>query len=114
MLMRKWPGLVEDPDDVGKRCLMCGKPFVAQRSTKRYCSATCRVNASRWSESEYEALLNRKCKFCNGPITYDQRSDAQFCSARCRQRWHRDPITWDERVALYDAMIEAMGSDTSE
>jgi predicted nucleic acid-binding Zn ribbon protein len=112
-----WRDLVEDPDDIGRRCLMCGDPFVAQRSTKRYCSANCRVNAYRYPQSEWDArkATQRACKVCNCPITYDERSDKQFCSATCRQRWHRLPITWGEQVTLYNMLIEADSHfDTSD
>lgn len=29
------------------RCALCGEPFEAKRSTKRYCSASCRARASQ-------------------------------------------------------------------
>ena len=103
-----WSDRVEDPDDIGKRCLFCGEPFVAQRSTRRYCSVNCRVQSHRWPVSKVDELAatKRTCKACGRPIDWEARSDKQFCSARCRQRWHRLPLTPDEQVILLAAMID--------
>ena len=34
--------------------------------------------------------MERNCLICRTDIT-EARSDARFCSARCRKRWHRRP-----------------------
>lgn len=40
-----------------KHCASCGEPFEAQRNTAKYCSAKCRVRASRSAKPAGEAEL---------------------------------------------------------
>ncbi len=40
------------------KCLQCNKEFEAKRSTKRYCSAVCRVTASRSVTEKVVSVTN--------------------------------------------------------
>ena len=54
------------------KCIMCGKDFEAQKSTKKYCSNEC-MNAMRrirWSqrnkvETEQKLMPEKECPICN-------------------------------------------------
>ena len=55
------------------KCIVCGKEFEAQKSTKKYCSSSC-MNAARrkrYTESKQIDLKNKekRCLICGKPFT---------------------------------------------
>jgi len=59
---------------------------------KRFWIYQDRAECQRCGAVQYKLALtdtdNKSCRVCTKPIT-GKRSDAQFCSAACRQLWHR-------------------------
>lgn len=76
-------------------CVVCGRPFEAQRSTRQYCSTTCRVRQSRALKAsglkptprtpkpyEPRAPHALMCQHCGEPFA--SHGNAKYCSRRCR------------------------------
>lgn len=63
-------------------CDFCGAETVAERVTKKFCSAACAVRARRGSPK------SRECKFCGEEFSVISRADAnrQYCSKECSKR----------------------------
>lgn len=43
-------------------------------------------------KTKAEKLQAPICKCCHKPLPKGMRSDAQFCSAYCRKKWHREQL----------------------
>lgn len=76
-------------------CAYCGVPYGRWHASIKYCSTKCRDDATRRMAAE-NALRRRSagratkhtCKHC-AAIFAPRRSDAAFCSGRCRVAFHR-------------------------
>lgn len=75
-------------------CPVCGKRFLADRYTQRYCSARCRKNAHHQETGEDRAgppggkIIRRfACAHCGKPVTVTDPNDkrSKFCSGRCER-----------------------------
>lgn len=70
------------------KCIICGKEFEAQKSTKKYCSNSC-MNAARrkrYTESKQMDLKNKekRCLICEKPFTPKTSSANQrMCCYEC-------------------------------
>jgi hypothetical protein len=72
-----------------QRCWICGEMFFATWPT-RYCSRRC-LRARwrrRWRRSRAKVPDDLRCGRCGGSFT-PTRSDARYCSLRCRVAAHR-------------------------
>ncbi|MDJ0347100.1 hypothetical protein QMK19_36950 [Streptomyces sp. H10-C2] len=88
--------LAPDADDRG-RCASCGTKLNAPKSNKLFCSTVCR--SRNWRRQQHDLALRdaasrmqtRACPVCG--VTWlaglERRSDARFCSGRCKQAEHR-------------------------
>lgn len=69
---------------------------------RTYCSATCK-NRARWQREHLDERELRECAGC-GEVFEQRRTDQEVCSARCRQRIHRQrsrlhrPNSWTAAV----------------
>ena len=75
-------------------CPVCGKRFLADRCTQRYCSALCRKKAHRKETGEDRAgpegapvLRSFLCARCGKLVVVTDPSDkrSRFCSGRCER-----------------------------
>lgn len=88
-------------------CIACEKPLPpGAYAHRRTCSATCRLQASRWSRIASPAKFTQppadRCEFCHEPFLKSRPSTGmrRWCSGRCRQRAHRglDPAPYRIRT----------------
>lgn len=98
--------LSPDTDDQG-RCASCGTKLKAAKANTRFCSTTCRSREWRRQQNDHalrdasSRMQTTECPVCG--VTWlaglERRSDARFCSGRCKQAEHRrrsalsDPLT---------------------
>ena len=74
-----------------KNCIVCGKEFTAQRTTKRYCSRSCenRYHAIRKKEIEAAAIQGvdltvKKCLICESEFKpKDKNANQRTCCYKC-------------------------------
>ncbi len=69
-----------------KSCEHCGKSFEPRRSDQKYCDHRCRAN-SRYKRYR-GSIVPRRCLQCASAIPDESNLSRQFCSPRCRQRYH--------------------------
>ena len=84
-------------------CPVCGKEFMADRSTQRYCSAACRRYAYRHRDEAPPAqracgktVRSFRCLRCGTLVFVRNRADkrVKFCSPRCeRLYWKHSETT---------------------
>ena len=81
-------------------CPVCGRRFLADRYTQRYCSARCRKNAHHKETGEDRAgppggkVIRRfACAHCGKPVTVTDPNDkrSKFCSGRCERLYWKHP-----------------------
>ncbi|MGW6392981.1 hypothetical protein ACWFR1_21295 [Streptomyces sp. NPDC055103] len=83
--------LAPDPEDDRSRCAGCGKSLEGGHPRARFCSPACK--ARRYRQKRQELALSspfrshKECPVCGVTWTPgdDRRSDARYCSHRCRQ-----------------------------
>lgn len=75
-------------------CPVCGKRFLADRCTQRYCAEKCRKKAHRKETGEERAgpegtpvLRSFLCARCGKPVAVTDPKDrrSKFCSGRCER-----------------------------
>lgn len=74
-----------------KNCIVCGKEFTAQRTTKKYCSRSCenRYHAIRKKEIEAAAIQGvdltvKKCLICESEFKpKDKNANQRTCCYKC-------------------------------
>jgi hypothetical protein len=77
-------------------CRHCGDPILGRSPNAMYCSVQCRLAAqvdrrrkqNRNKDGRRDGKRRRYCFNCEA-LFQATRSDAQFCSAKCRKRWQR-------------------------
>lgn len=70
---------------MSERKCKCGNPIVGIPS-KKYCSPKCRIDAYHQRIKERKLSKRKKpCEVCKNSFT--ARSNARFCSAKCRQKF---------------------------
>lgn len=73
------------------RCANCGKWFDASRSDAKFCSSTCRSQASRRKSNPDPVRAKKKrikCEQCGKSFWTARPDQARFCSSTCRWKFH--------------------------
>ena len=98
-------------------CPVCGKRFLADRCTQRYCAEKCRKKAHRKKTGEDRAgpegtpvLRSFLCARCGKPVAVTDPKDrrSKFCSGRCeRLYWkHRRAEKKDAGIPVSEQMSD--------
>lgn len=84
---------LDDLHDDADWCQQCGAklPCDAYWGRRRFCSLECRRRAEgrRVGQERAEALAERRCDQCGGPIPLDRQAGALYCSDACRKAYFR-------------------------
>lgn len=71
-----------------RKCQNCGGSFISERRVARNCSRRCASKiALQRRNKRRQVARNRACQQCATPFI--ARTDAKFCSSKCRQRNYR-------------------------
>lgn len=68
-----------------RKCALCGKPFVATRPDRKYCSPNCAAAAYR--DRNRTRFEPRACLWCGTIFTPTHHAKTQFCSPNCRRTY---------------------------
>jgi len=63
------------------KCVICGKKFKTDKSTKNYCSRECYLDLQHVNTHEI-----RKCKICNTEFNCNKMSTQTYCSRECSRK----------------------------
>ena len=75
-------------------CAYCGKPFDTENILQKYCSANCKVAATRKARKEnpdYDSCIpSQICVICGKEFTPADHRPQKYCSKECRYQAIRD------------------------
>ena len=97
-------------------CAICGKEFLAESSSRKYCSRECRAigagkpitGVSRWGRS-----YSQVCVYCGR--TFDSGSPkGRFCSKYCKDRYEREQRRREKELLKKNSINEIVKEATKQ